>query len=208
MQTSGVHRLDHAALALALGCYLDVAGLRRRGLGRLRAVSWAGCAAATFAVLFAAVQFLLPAYNEQFALRQPLAQVGEGTGERLTVVCYPQRFESVSFYRPDADVQVFGKAQRDQMLRRLAERPGALLVVKAGAVDDLVRELPESVHFVRCGGGAVQVGWVRPHCPGPDGGERGGGGGLIRIIPDLFSREPPASAGDDTSPSGSPEARG
>ncbi len=132
-------------------------------LWRMRAVSWVGCAVATFAVLFGAVQFLLPAYNEQFALRQPLANLDSAEGERLSVVCYPQRFDSVSFYRPDAEVQVFGVAQRDQLLRRLVDRPGALLVVKSGPVADaLMHHLPDSVEFVRCGGGAVEVGWVRP----------------------------------------------
>jgi 4-amino-4-deoxy-L-arabinose transferase-like glycosyltransferase len=127
-------------------------------LVRIRTVSWVSCAVVTFAVLFTAVQFLLPAYNEQFALRQPL----EASGERMTVICYPQRFDSVSFYRPDADVQVFAAAQLPQLLRCLADRPGALVVVKSGPAADALRHaLPESVEFVRCGGGAVEVGWVR-----------------------------------------------
>jgi hypothetical protein len=151
-------------------------------LGRMRTVSWVSCAVVTFAALFAAVQFLLPAYNEQFALRQPLANL-EPSGERLTVVCYPQRFDSVSFYRPDAEVQVFTAAQVPQLLRCLADRPGALLVVKSGAAADALRcALPESLEFVRCGGGAVEVGWVRCRtvmARTAEEGERGGVGAAV-----------------------------
>src|SRR5262249_19258681 len=54
-----------------------------------RAVTWAATAAATFAVLLAGLHVLLPAYNQQFALRKELQAHAElAPTPRLVVACY------------------------------------------------------------------------------------------------------------------------
>jgi hypothetical protein len=80
------------------------------------------------------------------------------------VVCYPQRWDSVSFYLPHADVRVYTREQRRQLLADLRSRPRTLLLVKSGKVfEDFLRELPESIEFVAHGrSGIVTAGWVRP----------------------------------------------
>jgi 4-amino-4-deoxy-L-arabinose transferase-like glycosyltransferase len=131
----------------------------------VRRVSWAVCAATTFLVLFAGVEHLLPAYNQQFALRAELAAEARRApvASKLSVACYPQRFESASFYLPQAEVRVYNVDQRRQLFDDLRRRRDTLLLVKSGKVlDDLLKELPESVEFVTRGKpGAVTVGWVR-----------------------------------------------
>jgi dolichol-phosphate mannosyltransferase len=128
-------------------------------------VSWGACAAVTFAVLGLGVYHLQPAYNEQFALPGHLRSDADlAATERLPVICYPQRWDSVSFYLPHADVRVYTLEQRRQLLADLSGRPRTLLVVKSGKVlEDLLRELPDSVEFVTRGrSGVVTTGWVRP----------------------------------------------
>jgi hypothetical protein len=126
-----------------------------------RKASWPVCAAATFAVLFVAVVVLQPAYNRQYSLRDCLRDVPQTTA--LPVVCYPQRWDSVSFYLPRADVRAYSVGQRAQLLEAVRSDPGTLLLVKTGPLlADLMRDLPNSVEFVRHGRhGAITAGWVR-----------------------------------------------
>src|SRR5205807_3897819 len=103
------------------------------GLARARAVPWSACAAVTFAALLVGVQVLLPAYNRRFALRGQLrAHAREAGAGPLTVVCYPQRFDSVGFYLPDAATEVYTPPERGRLLRRLEGRSETLLVVRSG----------------------------------------------------------------------------
>ena len=63
---------------------------------------------------------------------------------RLRVVCYPQRYDSVSFYLPDADVRVYTAEQKHVMLRDLRDNDGTLLLIKSGRVlNELLAEWPE-----------------------------------------------------------------
>jgi hypothetical protein len=134
-------------------------------------VSWAACAAAVFAVLFAGVYGLLPAYNRHFAFRAGLhAHADELDGGAPRVACYPQRWDSASFYLPHADVRAYAAGERGRLVDDLRARPDTLLLVKAGrALDDLLHALPPSAEFVAKGRqGAFVVGRVRPHGgPGP-----------------------------------------
>jgi dolichol-phosphate mannosyltransferase len=133
--------------------------------------SWGSCAAVTFAVLVLGVYYLQPAYNRQFALRDPLCS-NAVLAERgqLSVVCYPQRWDSVSFYLPQADVRVYTRGQRHQLWADLRARPETLLLVKSGStLDDLLRELPDSLEFMAPEEpGLVTAGWVRPLSPDPE----------------------------------------
>ena len=125
-----------------------------------RKASWPVCAGVTFAVLFAGVFVLQPAYNRQYSLRDCLRGVPQTPA--LPVVCYPQKWDSVSFYLPRADVRSYGTDQRAQLLEAVRSHPGTLLLVKTGPLlADLLRDLPGSVEFVRHGRhGAITAGWV------------------------------------------------
>ena len=130
------------------------------------AVSWGVTATTTFACLLAGLHLLLPAYNQQFALRKELRLHADAVStERLSVVCYPQRFDSVSYYLPRADVRVYTVDQKEQMLRDLRRGDGTLLLVKSGRpLEKLLKDWPDDVEFVSRGkAGAVTVGWVRVH---------------------------------------------
>ena len=132
-----------------------------------RGVSWGACAAVTFAVLGLGVYYLQPAYNRQFALRGHLRRTHTFArpepAVNLPVACYPQRWDSVSFYLPQAEVRVYGAHQRRELLADLQGRPDTLLLVKSGPLlKELLRELPPGVEMVVRGRqGAVTVGLVR-----------------------------------------------
>ncbi len=157
--TSGLLKPAHALLLTALaGAGLSFVAGRRR-------LSWAACGGATFAVLVVGLFQLQGPYNRQFALRGHLrAEPGLAAAPGVPVVCYPQRWDSVSFYLPHADVRVYGAAERARLLADLRARPQALLLVKSGPVlEELLRELPASVEFVARGRpGAITAGWVKP----------------------------------------------
>jgi 4-amino-4-deoxy-L-arabinose transferase-like glycosyltransferase len=130
-----------------------------------RRVSWGVCAAITFAVLAFGVYYLQPAYNRQFALRGPLrSQEVLSERDRLSIACYPQRWDSVTFYQPQADVHIFSHEQRQQLLADLHSRQRTLLLVKSGKVlDELLQELPDSIEFTSQNRpGLVTAVWVRP----------------------------------------------
>jgi hypothetical protein len=59
-------------------------------------------------------------------------------------------------------VSVYPAGQRRELIEHLRGRPGTLLLVKSGLLNELLRELPPSVEFVACRErGAVTAGWVR-----------------------------------------------
>ncbi len=143
-----------------------------------RRASWAGCLAATFALLYVGVRELQPAYNRQFAVRGDLRRNAELLdGPPARVACYPQRWDSATFYLPRADVRVYRAGERDRLLADLRDNPETLLMVKPGhALRELLDDLPESVEFVTRGReGLVTVGCLRARgsesvAAGPKGG--------------------------------------
>ncbi len=130
-----------------------------------RRLSWGACIAVTFVVLAFGVYYLQPAYNRQFALRDPLSsqEICTEAGE-FSILCYPQRWDSVTFYLPHADVRVYTREQRRQLLVDLSIRPKSLLLVKSGkSLEELLPELPSSIEFVpQDRPGLVTAGWIRP----------------------------------------------
>jgi hypothetical protein len=112
--------------------------------------SWAVCAAATFVVLGGGVIELLPAYNRHFALRQELRGLDAAAAARI--VCYPQRWDSVSFYLPASTVQAYAVADRQRLLRDLEEHPETPLVIKSGrALREVLDDLPAAWELVTSG---------------------------------------------------------
>jgi hypothetical protein len=133
-------------------------------------MSWAASAAVVLAVLWASVFYLQPAYNRRFALRAQLRQqAGLADTRTPRVVCYPQRWDSVSFYLPESKVRVFGAQQRPELLSELHAHPRTLLLVKSGDVlEGFLRELPPGLVFTpHARPGAVTVGEVRRRQEGP-----------------------------------------
>jgi hypothetical protein len=156
-------------LALALGCYLDRLLADVEGARKL-AVAWRACGAATFAVLFLSVHFVLPRYAHQFAMREQVQPYAELCRDRqIPVVCYPRCWDSVSFYLGRADVRVYTPDCRPQLIADLRANPRTLAFIKSDhSLAELLRDLPGSMEFVPAGEpGNVAVGWVRPRLEAP-----------------------------------------
>jgi hypothetical protein len=129
---------------------------------------WATCAIVTLTVLLVGLHQLLPGYEQRFSLRehiQPQFMMSKRSDVR--VVCYPRRWDSVSFYLGRNDVRVFGLDLRSELISELRQSPGTILFVKTDTLDktplrDLLRELPASLEFVpHSRHGIVTAGIVR-----------------------------------------------
>ena len=83
--------------------------------------------------------------------------------DRLTVICYPHRWDGVSFYLPEADVRVFSPEEQSSLIASLHGRPRTVLAAKSGkTLDDLLRVLPPDIEFVSSStDAAVTVGWLQ-----------------------------------------------
>jgi dolichol-phosphate mannosyltransferase len=133
--------------------------------------SWALCAAATFVVLLGGVHLLLPGYARKFSLRGELKGQAELCADPdVPVVCYPHRWDSVSFYLRRNDVRVFSSRQREELMALLRSEQGTLLVVKSDeSLKTVLRDLPAALEFVPRGRtGTVTVGLVRPRPAVPE----------------------------------------
>jgi dolichol-phosphate mannosyltransferase len=151
-----------------------LAGAALAGLAALawRKVSWAVAGAMVFTALLLGVFHLLPAYNRQYALRGHLRHTAERVkGKQLPVACYPQRWDSISFYLPKASVRTYGPAERKELIDDLRTRPQTLLLVKSGAaLKEVLADLPLGVEFIhREQRGPVTVGLVRRRVEAPAG---------------------------------------
>jgi 4-amino-4-deoxy-L-arabinose transferase-like glycosyltransferase len=134
-------------LALALGGYLD-SMLRAEQL-RPRV-----CCAGTTAVLvlmLAGVFGFLPMYAARFSLRGELTRLAPVCDDgSMPIVCYPRRWDSVSFYLGRDDVQVFTKDEIETLLVELQRRPGTIVVARTGQAGssparDLQQRLPTAL---------------------------------------------------------------
>jgi hypothetical protein len=124
----------------------------------------------TFAVLFLSIHFVLPVYADRFSLRaqiQPYAELCQDFS--VPVVCYPRRWDSVSFYLRRDDVHVYTPDRRRQLIADLQAKPQTLAFIKSDhSLDELLRDLPGSMEFVPHGPqGSVTVGWIRPRLEVP-----------------------------------------
>ncbi len=129
--------------------------------------AWGLCVAATFAVLLTGVYGLLPAYARKFSLRGQVRPLAEE--ETLPVVCYPRRWDSVSFYLRRDDVRVYTPAELPELLEALRTHRETLVFVKTGSPRDaLLADLPPGMEFVAQGRqGALSVGRVRHRLEAP-----------------------------------------
>jgi hypothetical protein len=92
---------------------------------------------------------MLPGYARKFGMRGQVRRHLVMAAERhVPVVCYPHRWDSVSFYLQRDDVRAYSPAERRQMLREFQESEQTLVFVKsAGHLSELLRELPEDLEF-------------------------------------------------------------
>jgi dolichol-phosphate mannosyltransferase len=139
-----------------------LAYLIRRGPDRRVAVSWAVCGLATFAVLFTGINQVLPSYSRKFSLRaQVRPQRGLGADPRVPVVCYPHRWDSVSYYLGRNDVRVYAAGTQGQLITDLRRQPTTLVFLKTEHAKDLTGGLPASLEFVPLGSrGLITAGVV------------------------------------------------
>ena len=106
--------------------------LRRPGQRRQPALLWTLCSALTFALLVLAVQQWLPRHARQFSLRKQVRpNVELAADPQVPVVCYPHRWDSVSFYLNRNDVQAFSVARRRDLIAYLQAHPGTLVFIKS-----------------------------------------------------------------------------
>lgn len=146
------------------------------GWGPRLARTWAACGAVTFVLLLVMVHELLPSYARRFSLRGQVRPHAEACADpAVPVVCYPRRWDSVSFYLRRADVRVYHVAQRDELLADLRRQPETLVFIKSpAALEALVHDLPQGMEFVPRGRqGNVRVGWVRSREEAPVGAYAG-----------------------------------
>jgi dolichol-phosphate mannosyltransferase len=143
------------ALWMMAGALVGLAAVYARR-GR---VAWAEAFAVVGLATYLGVVHLLPAYNTQFSVRGDLrrqARAGQ------TLVCYPVRYDSASFYLPGHRVEVFTRGQQRDLLAHLQADPDALLLVKSGPTLDAVLQALPDRQFVGRRGGAISVGRLVP----------------------------------------------
>jgi dolichol-phosphate mannosyltransferase len=152
----------HGLVALVTVAGLaGLAGPFRRG----RALPWGWCAAAVFAVLFVGVYQMLPGYARKFGMRGQVRRHLElAADSNMPVICYPHRWDSVSFYLRRGDVRSYGPAERDRLFRDLKAQAQTLVFIKSeGHLRELLRALPDSLEFqsFERQGGNVTSGLIR-----------------------------------------------
>jgi dolichol-phosphate mannosyltransferase len=163
-----------------IGPALVIAGLPAAGAWSARRLAqkrhWGAAAtaftAATFAVLLAACYLMLPGYARRYSLRgevRPHAELARDP--EVSIVCYPRRWDSVSFYLGRDDVKVYAVEQRRQLIADLKTNTRTLAFIKAERpLEELLRDLPSSLEFVPQGRqGGVAVGLIRPRWEVPEG---------------------------------------
>jgi len=146
-------------LALALGGYLATLPLPARS-ARL----WIAGGALTYVLQLLALLVLLPVYNQRFALRQALpGAYGTEADQTVSIICYPQMFDSISFYLPRSAVRICSADQWLQLLEELNPGSRVLLVIKSSAATrEMLAELPGDVEFVTTSQSVTfTVGWLQ-----------------------------------------------
>jgi 4-amino-4-deoxy-L-arabinose transferase-like glycosyltransferase len=149
------------ALAVVLGTFLA------------RAIHWNARTQTAFALtagmtavaLILASYVMLPDYHSRFALRA-VVRPHVGLARHIAVVCYPRRWDSVSFYL-GREVACFGAEELGQLIGRMHDAETLLFVKSGNVFDDMLRALPQDLEFVPRGrqGANVRVGLVQRICP-------------------------------------------
>jgi 4-amino-4-deoxy-L-arabinose transferase-like glycosyltransferase len=137
-------------LALILGTFLTH-GLPRRfwmpSHGKQRLL-WGGGTAGLFILLLLGIREGLPRYHNRYVLRQQVrAQLDVAQDGKTPIICYPKRWDSISFYLGRA-VGVYTPLQKEALVLELQTQGRALLFVRrGGALQELLHALPEGWEF-------------------------------------------------------------
>jgi dolichol-phosphate mannosyltransferase len=127
--------------------------------------AWGLSALTMLGLLLVAITQIDPGYHRKFGLRGQVRRHRDlAANGRLPVLCYPHRWDSVSFYLQRDDVRAYDPPHRAEMVAELQARPEALVFVKSDhSLRELVRALPPSLEFVPRGrsGSVVTAGVVR-----------------------------------------------
>jgi dolichol-phosphate mannosyltransferase len=148
--------------------------LLHRGSSRRVGVSWSLCGGATLVLLYTALHQVLPGYERKFSLRDQVRPQRPVTLDpAVPIVCYPHRWDSVSFYLRRDDVRVYSSERRPQLIADLRKSPGTLVFIKTDdaqsqAMHEFLRDLPASLEFVpRAQHGIVTAGVVQRRTEAP-----------------------------------------
>jgi 4-amino-4-deoxy-L-arabinose transferase-like glycosyltransferase len=107
--------------------------------------AWLAAGGATALVLVVASFFILPEYHQRFALRGEVCRCAD-LARDMPVLCYPRRWDSVSFYL-GRGVATCNWAASEQLLN-WTEKGGALLFVKTPqALAEVVSTLPQTLEW-------------------------------------------------------------
>jgi dolichol-phosphate mannosyltransferase len=164
----GVIASQQAELLSATGMIMPVSVICAGCVAALwlrRRLTWAVCAGVTLAGLMVANLYFLPAYAARFALREEVCN--EANARTAHVICFPHRWDSVSFYLQRDDVLAFSQKEREQFVADLLARPASLVFVKTDrALPELLTALPDSLELViQQPGRTVTTAWVRRRAP-------------------------------------------
>ena len=141
----GLHRPERLLLAAL------VSGSGLLTLLAWRRASWALAGVVTCCAVVAATHELLPGYHRRFSLRHPVleqvARAQASTEPEAAVICYPRRWDSVSFYLKRDDVAVFTHAQRGELATALQAKPHTVLFVKTAHLHEVEDLLPAGLRL-------------------------------------------------------------
>jgi hypothetical protein len=154
----------NVALASCIFVMLGIASLR----WPMKApawTGWAGCAVVVSLVLGLGQRAWLPRYHERFGLRRQVEQSAEyEQEERLPIMSYPKRWDSISFYAQRSDVESYTRAEIARLVHDLATHEKALVFIHHDrALADLFKALPQGMEITmqKQSGTSVVVGLVR-----------------------------------------------
>lgn len=162
-----LHPQTGAVWLILTGVAAGVLLWRRRGLGR--PAVWGLCSAATFALMAAGIQGILPAYFARHSLRHEVRlHAGQAGLAHFPVVCYPTLPDSVCFYLRRDDVRGYPKEKGAKLIADVRDGSDTLAFIKSGdSLKTLLRGLPAGLEFVPCGRQAgTTTGWIRRAGPG------------------------------------------
>jgi dolichol-phosphate mannosyltransferase len=113
-----------------------------------RRCSWLLPALATGFVMLVGIHNLLPEYARRFSMRHPIAMLQHRVvSPETTVLCYPHRFDSTTFYLRQRQVSAYGNNQRADLIAILEANPQAVLIVQTRHLPELLAALPPTLEF-------------------------------------------------------------
>jgi 4-amino-4-deoxy-L-arabinose transferase-like glycosyltransferase len=162
----------YPAFALALGCYLDAlipagATWYTSWFARVRRHPALASFATMAVLLLGAVYWLLPEYAHSYSYRGLVRRHVEAyEHSAVPILCYPRRWDSVSFYLRRSDVRAYAADELATLITDVQSVPEVLLFVKNGRPGDspsaeLLARLPPSLVFEPLGRqGTLKVGRI------------------------------------------------